>query len=319
MAYEYQVYIDGDKEYFTWSTDNDFIYTKRPVKKEFEFSKTLLDFLDLSPDDFYDLTDGVGKYMNGLYKQPAEKRDFAELKQVLDKLAEKHIYFKLLQFDWYDRIKKYSRDGEVDLKEVMWFRDIIDIPLTIITMQQKLNAIFEKVLNDMSPDIPFQAKMINLKNSWNFHFEFTSLKTNFEMVNDNIFTETLHPERFEDIVEFFLRNILKKELQFKVCKSCGKYFPATGHANTEHCDRLFQDTGKTCKEVGSLKMFQKKINENPEFKLYNRAYKTHFARIKYNRMTKEEFQEWAEEAREKRDKVSAGKMSLEKYQEWLKK
>jgi len=55
-----------------------------------------------------------------------------------------------------------------------------------------------------------------------------------------------------------------------------------------------------------------------EHKIYNRAYKTHFARIKYKRMTKEQFKEWAEEARERRDMVTRGALTLEQYELWVK-
>lgn len=121
------------------------------------------------------------------------------------------------------------------------------------------------------------------------------------------------------MIDFLLRAIIQQELTFKVCRSCGKYFPATlSHGNSEYCNRLFQDTGKTCKEIGSVKVYQAKLEENPEFKAYNRAYKSHFARIKYKRMTKEQFRVWSEQAREFRDEVTKGKMSLDDYIKWLK-
>jgi hypothetical protein len=100
------------------------------------------------------------------------------------------------------------------------------------------------------------------------------------------------------------------------------------HGNSEYCDRLFNglsakggktiDTGKTCKEIGSVKVYQAKVEENPEYKIYNRAYKSHFARIKHKRMTKEQFKTWGEQAREFRDMVTNEKMSLDEYERWCK-
>ena len=51
---------------------------------------------------------------------------------------------------------------------------------------------------------------------------------------------------------------------------------------------------------------------------YNRAYKTHNARIRYGTMTREEFKAWTEEAKKRRDACQAGESSLERFEEWLK-
>ena len=63
--------------------------------------------------------------------------------------------------------------------------------------------------------------------------------------------------------------------------------------------------------------------ENEEaLKIYTRAYKTHFARMKTTtakKMTKEEFLDWAAEANEKLEKVRSGELTLSYFQDWLKK
>lgn len=102
------------------------------------------------------------------------------------------------------------------------------------------------------------------------------------------------------------------------CKSCGKYFSVTGYANTEYCDREFQNSGKSCKEVGAVWLLQNKLSTDPVHKAYSRAYKTHFARIKYGKITKEEFTICSEKAREMRDKTLAGEISLTNFGQWLK-
>ena len=57
--------------------------------------------------------------------------------------------------------------------------------------------------------------------------------------------------------------------------------------------------------------------DNLPMKEYNKAYKTRFARIKYKKITKEEFQAWAEVARAERDKCIAGEIALEQFKAWL--
>ena len=202
----------------------------------------------------------------------------------------------------------------------MFYKEITHIPMTIRTWQSAIRNIIEKALDVFSSDKPIQEKLSKLYER-QLHaetFSFEPLNTKFERVNGQIFAEVLQSNSMRDIIDFLLRAVIRQELTFKNCRSCGRYFPNTVHGNSEYCDRIFQDTGKTCKEIGSIKVYQAKINENPEFKAYNRAYKSHFARIKYKRMTKEQFKAWSELAREMRDKVTNGEMTLERYEEWLK-
>ena len=57
-----------------------------------------------------------------------------------------------------------------------------------------------------------------------------------------------------------------------------------------YCERPVDDSGKTCRDIGSLRAYRKRQKQDPAVSAYNRAYKTHYARIKYKTMTREEFQ-----------------------------
>ena len=235
----------------------------------------------------------------------------------MSNLAEKHIYFRFLCLDWLDRLDRYVKGGKIVLR----YKDLTHVPSDILTMQQGLQVIFSKALSAMSLDQPMQHKMARLYETSSASpgkcFEFTAVTACYERVGVDSFTEVLHPKNIGDFVSFFLGELVRRELAFKTCKSCGKYFPLSGHGNSEYCNRLFQGTSKTCKEIGASKVYMAKVEENPAFKLYNRAYKTQFARIKYRRLTKPQFQVWAEQARELRDKVVAGEINLAEYERWL--
>lgn len=322
MAYNFKVYIGGGREHFQWQSDTDFVMTRGAVKKDFELSQSLLDLLYLDVDPLYDLTRKMGNEIQNLYGPDGEK-NISFLRDSFDKLAEVHIYFEFLRLDWYDRLDKYVNGECSNPHKAMYYKEITHIPSNINTWQSQIKTIFTKVLDVMSPEKPIQQKMAALYEGKEFKgldlFDFRPLSTTFERIDGSTFAEALNPKRIDDMVDYFLRSIISRDMTFKVCKSCGKYFPTSAaHGNSEYCNRLFQDTGKTCKEIGSVKVYQAKVAENPEYAAYSRAYKTHFARIKSKRLTKEYFQEWAEEARGLRDKVSAGAMTLEEYVEWLK-
>ena len=142
---------------------------------------------------------------------------------------------------------------------------------------------------------------------------------NEEQRNDiqDFFADTLNTERAEDFTQFILAEYTRRDLRFRVCKFCGRYFGIMGNTRLEFCDRLIDGSTKTCKEMGSLRLYEKRKLEEPAIKEYKRSYKAHNARIRYGLMTREEFNTWSQEARRKRDDCVAGKLSLEEFVAWL--
>lgn len=100
------------------------------------------------------------------------------------------------------------------------------------------------------------------------------------------------------------------------CKRCGKYF-VVNNRKIAYCDRV-DEAGLRCSAVGSQQNFQKKLETDEPLKIYNRAYKTHFARVKKGTMNEEDLQLWRAEAKSKLMKVRAGEMDIASFQAWLK-
>ncbi|WP_088186052.1 DUF6076 domain-containing protein [Desulfosporosinus sp. FKA] len=117
---------------------------------------------------------------------------------------------------------------------------------------------------------------------------------------------------FLEIHQMILNNTLIKK-----CRHCHKYFTVT-NLNVEYCDRIVEGETKPCSEIGSKRAFQKKLEEDYPLKIYNRAYKTHYARVKKGRMSKAEFNTWCTQAREKLSQARVGTLSATDYEEWLK-
>ena len=53
-----------------------------------------------------------------------------------------------------------------------------------------------------------------------------------------------------------------------------------GNTRLEFCDRLIDGSAKTCKEMGSLRLYEKRKLEEPAIKEYKRSYKAHRKEIK---------------------------------------
>lgn len=110
---------------------------------------------------------------------------------------------------------------------------------------------------------------------------------------------------------------MKRETRLRVCKNCGKYFAIQGRSTAEYCDRIFGEKGRTRKEVGAFRVWERSKRTDEPFKVFRREYKKRFAWTKAGRITKDEFYDWNERAREKRDEFDAGKPTMEEFETWL--
>jgi hypothetical protein len=235
-----------------------------------------------------------------------------------------HVYFEFLRLEWLNKLEQAEKKGFQDIVDLLPCKKLTHLPINLATIQRQLMALWNHVLDILSSDEPMQKKMADYYNPEKYRkpispevFEFQPLHTSFEAVNSTVFTEVLYPKSIYDIIDFFVRECIRREVRFRVCKYCNQFFALTGHANTEYCDRPLDSEGHTCKEMGALRLWEKKKAETPALKAYSKAYKKRFAWIKYGKITKEAFYEWSEEARKKRELCIKGGMTLEEFRAWL--
>ena len=127
----------------------------------------------------------------------------------------------------------------------------------------------------------------------------------------------LYPDSIYDLVDYHLKECVRRGVKLRKCKNCGRYFVVSGHGGAEYCDRPFNG-GRTCKETGAVRVWTIKHNEDELFREYRREYKKRFARIRTGRTTKEQFYAWSEQAREKKEACETGKLPRAEFIEWLK-
>jgi hypothetical protein len=320
MSFKFQCWTDGTQEFFRWEADTSLYATKRAIKKDFDFTQSLLEFIDLNTDDLFDICNHMGEVIKTLYMKL--DGDIAPLRMSLDKLAERHIYFQFLRLQWFDKLDAYIAGSYGDkVHEFMRYKGLTHVPMNITTAQHQVRFLIDKVLDkDANQEKSVQKGIVNLygKSSRNETFGFRPLSLGFERMDGSTMAEVLYPGDMIDIVDYLLREIIRRETSFRRCRNCGKYFPLIVHGNTEFCDRLFQDTGRTCREIGSQTKWKEKVAASPAMLLYNKYYKTRFSRIRAGKILRDDFQVWAEKARDMRDLTMKGGMTLEEYEDWLK-
>lgn len=319
MEREFKVYLLGDREYFEYTNE-----IGQKTKKDFAFTQSLLDWLYLDIWQYDDLTNQAGDDIQEL----RENRRFETGNTVLEKLqalTKAHIYFEMVRLDWERRIEKVADQSYDEIFSLLPYKNVTHIPSDTQTLQSEVKDLIENVLDILSEE-PVQKKLVDYthedrprKSRLVSTFYFSKITTTFEQVDGEHFVEVLRPKYLHEIIEFFVRACVQREQRFRVCKNCGKYFALSGYTNTEYCDRPYGNTGKTCKEIGALNTWQKKRTENPVVNAYSKAYKKRFAWIKYHKITKEDFYEWSEQARNLRDKCLAGEIALTELKLWLEK
>lgn len=110
--------------------------------------------------------------------------------------------------------------------------------------------------------------------------------------------------------------LIKSNKQIKKCNNCSKYFIVRGRKDSLYCDRIYKDS-KTCKEIGAISIYREKTKDDELFKEYHKAYKRNYARIKSKKISSADFSKWGEMAREFRDDVLNGTLTLIEFVDWL--
>ena len=121
----------------------------------------------------------------------------------------------------------------------------------------------------------------------------------------------------DDVIRFDLMQMFSKELEFKPCKYCRKYFVPSGRTDSEYCDRIKDGETKSCSEIGALKTFDIVHKDDPIHKAYITAYRRMDSRQRAKLITKDEFKEFGKTARAERKKCYNGEITLEQFQTWL--
>ena len=215
-----------------------------------------------------------------------------------------------------------AKDPYAHASDMLPHKAIAHIPGNVDYAQKQIKDLLERVL-DMDASKRSVASRLYDYYKDPYHvdprpFEFQPLTVSFEMIDRNAYAEVLYPKSIYDLIDFYLRELVRREQKMRVCKNCGKYFAITGRTNAEYCDRVFDSKGRTRKDVGAIAKWTREKDTDDVFKAYRREYKKQFAWTKSGKILPEELYAWGERAREKKAECDSGKISLEEYVDWLK-
>jgi len=124
-------------------------------------------------------------------------------------------------------------------------------------------------------------------------------------------------DTIEDLYRFEFIKMIEHEIYIKQCKNCERFFIPIRRVDAEYCNRIYNDTGRRCNEIGAMLRYEKKVAENPIWEVYKKAYRRLNSRTRNKKMTQTEFMVWSDEAGHKRDECLAGNLEFDEFVTWL--
>ena len=317
--YIFKMYLAAGREHFLYGEIGN--SPSQLTKKDFPFPESLLRLLYLDIWAYDGQIKQFDKLLMELYRTREEKYA-RHLLPLLDELAELHIYFQQLRLDWRVRLKEARRRNYENILDLLPHKEITHIPSNIHAIQNQVLGLIQKALDIDGRKGSLEQKLADYYAQGERDplkvFHFRPQLVDFERVEGHGFVEVLRPGSIYDLIDFSVRECIKREVKMRVCKNCGHWFALTGRTNAEYCEVTRDSKGRTCKEIGAIALWNKNKSEDEVFKIYRREYKKRFAWIKAKRIDPAVFYEWSARAREKKDACERGELTLEEFQAWLK-
>ena len=316
--YIFRTYIDGGREYYEYTDAAD---REQTIKKDFPFPESLMSLLYMDIWELEPITMKMDKALLSFY----QSRDYNELQIVeagLNELAPRHICFELLRLDWLERLDMVDSTAPGDFQDLLPHKEISHLCSNIDTMQKQIKGLIAQALDMDGEKRSVSEKMVAYYNTAGDDtlntFQFQPQTMSFEVIDHKIFAEVLYPKDIYDLIDFHVRECVKREVRMRVCKNCLRYFAVTGKASMEYCGRICDSKGRTCREMGAINTWTQRKQGDEVFKEYRREYKKRFARINAGKLTKSAFYAWSEEARKKKEDCDNGTITPEEFSRWLK-
>ncbi len=211
------------------------------------------------------------------------------------------------------RVEVYN-DYDRDLSNLfVCVRDMVE---DFVGIQCQIKELFSQVLDIDKKDGSVPEKMTAYVKTESA-FQFCPQTIRYELWNNAAFAEVLYPKTMYELISYHFQECVKRELRFRICKNCGRYFPITGRSTAIYCHRPFGKGGGTCNGVGPVYAWTQKRKSDKVFMEYRREYKRRFAWIKSGRISKDEFYAWSKLALEKKKECDAGTLPCKSFFAWL--
>ncbi|MFT8889995.1 MAG: DUF6076 domain-containing protein, partial [Ethanoligenens sp.] len=120
---------------------------------------------------------------------------------------------------------------------------------------------------------------------------------------------------FNSVLGLYFWDFINNKIYIKVCENCKRPFIPYGKAI--YCNRIADEKGQTCKDVGPIKKYNQKLSGDTVKIEYYKVYRKLAARVKHGHMKKKNFEEWRKQAKKLIELIDQGKKEPCDFLEWL--
>ena len=133
----------------------------------------------------------------------------------------------------------------------------------------------------------------------------------YERTEGSAYIETFSTPYLEDILDLEIYRMVKSGACIRRCNRCGRLY-IMEEKDDGFCRVPGKDGALSCQGAHLKETLGKEAD-----RIYNTAYKTHFARIKAGTETKEDVDRWREEAKDLKEKIWNEALTLEQYRKFI--
>lgn len=131
-----------------------------------------------------------------------------------------------------------------------------------------LTHIWVEETNEKTVDEKMTAYYLKTEQAEKDVFRFWPQKMSYELMYHQIFAEFLCPSAVYDLIDYHLRECLKRESKMRRCKNW--LFAVTGHGGTEYCNRPADERGTHLQGERRIPNVGKNKSTDEAFKVFHR-------------------------------------------------
>lgn len=307
----FKMFFQDDGEFFEYDPFG--MQGAAGMEKALPFLESLLSFLELDSADWEPFIQQAASDLEQSFstREPAHAD---RMMQTLGELTARHIYFQLLYLRYFERRATKSLESQMA-------EELRLLPAQLKVYQEQAQLFLERILDI---DQVGRAVQQNTKASYFFDqprddalFRFEPIPVSFGVIRDGGCGEVLFPNTLRDLIDFSLRECVRREIPVRRCRNCGRYFPITGRVTAEYCSRP-SISGKLCRSTAPVQKWAESRRSDQVFQEYRREYKRRFAWIKAGKYTEEQFAAWHKASKDRKKDCDREVISLDEFKAWLK-
>lgn len=301
----FKMYFQDDGEFFEY--DSLGMQGAAGTEKALPYLESLLSFLELDPEDWESLIQQATADLEQ-YFSTGDFTHTDHMMQVLGERSARHIYFQLLYLQWFGR--KATGNIEPRMAEELRL-----LPAQLTAYRKQAQTFLERILDIDQVGREVRKNMREGLSDTLFRFEPTPISLG--VIRGGDCGEILFPNSIRDLIDFSLRECVRREIPVRRCRSCGRYFPIIGRITAEYCSRP-SPSGKLCRSTAPVRKWAESRRSDQVFQEYRREYKRRFAWIKAGKITEEQFADWHKAAKARKKDCDREVISLDEFKTWLK-